>query len=120
MAKSSNTWQKKLMAKDARLASRARYGSMVPLLTRNKSPFHEKKLAFEDHRKMIVEHGVNPTAVFDGTGLPDEVTKQPKTNQERAEADKRNPLRAEWSDGFKPRGFGKKIAAREARGFNAA
>ena len=118
------------MAKQARVVLREKLGTMTPLTVRaGKSTHHEKRVELDRYKKLIHGYregkfvnkgGVVFVAQFEGSGLPDETIKPPKTNQERAEADKRKPLRVEWCAGFRPRGFGKKIAARETRGFNAA
>jgi hypothetical protein len=100
----------KLEEKSKRNAVRFKLGTIKPMISRTKAPFHEKLVAYDAHRKLIA-NGINPAPVFEGTGLPDEVVKVPKTNAERAEADKRAPLKDEMVAGWKPRPFGKRWAS---------
>ena len=91
----------KLAEKSKRNAVKFKLGSIKPMISRTKTPFHEKAIAYEAHRKLIAL-GINPAPIFEGTGLPDEVVRVPKTNQERADADKRRPLKDEMVQGWKP------------------
>lgn len=119
MAKTGGAVQK-LSLKMQQRSTRLHKGTFKPLIARIDATYHEKVVAMKVHREMIhgreivrrdgtIDHvggGINPTAVFEGTGLPDEVTvKAPKTNQERAAADKRNSLKSEWRDGFRPQAW---------------
>lgn len=122
MAKGGNTWQRKLIDKDKRRVLRERFGTMTPLLGRSKSTHAEKAIALEHQKRLINGHreghyvnkgGVILVPIFEGTGLPDETIKPPKDRVWR-------DLKAgEKRDGFMVRGFGKKIAARAAKGYNA-
>jgi hypothetical protein len=100
MALGGNTWQKKLMAKQKRHILRARYGSMVPLAERIRRAKAAKLRVLD----MLVD-------------LDDETIKPPKTNQERADKDKRAPLKDVMVAGWAPKPWGKKIAARAVVGY---
>jgi hypothetical protein len=120
-----------------------RMGTATPLLKRSASTYHEKRVAFEAHKRAIhgltindkvVDHGGrNPIPVatyisktedtmavtFRGDGLPNEgwdlddngkfaarTPPAPKTNAERAKADKRPTIKSEAKATFRPRAFG--------------
>lgn len=106
MASSGNTWFKKLEAKQARWRQRQNGNTFTPLLARATTPHHEKLIAF-NHQKLLQAHdedrgkvAVVIAAIYDGTGLPDEVIKVPK-----AKEDKRAPLPMKLS--WAPRPYGK-------------
>lgn len=114
MASSGNTWFKKLEAKQARWRRRLNGNTFTPLLARAQTPHHEKVVALR-HQKILM-HGMRQgnfvnnggmvvSAIFDGSGLPDEVIKPPKTNAERAAEDKRAPL--PMKAGWAPKPYGK-------------
>lgn len=115
MASSGNTWQKKLIAKQKRFAVRQNGNTFKGVLARSSSTHHEKVIAFKAQQLLLAhdeDRGKVPVviaAIFDGTGLPDEVAKVSKPKDREFNA----PMRV----GFVVRGFGKKIAAREVRGF---
>ncbi|WP_454627747.1 hypothetical protein [Bradyrhizobium cenepequi] len=116
MASSGNTWMKKLEAKAARFKRRQNGNTFEPLLNRTSSTHHEKAVALKAqkdllhgfrHGRFVNKGGVRIIAIVDGTGVPDEVIKAPKTNAERAAADKRPPLKDVMVQGWKPRPYGK-------------
>jgi hypothetical protein len=106
----------KLLEKSKRNAIAAHHGTLRAVVTRTKSSFHEKRIAFEAHRRLIQDHAINlgprvtyvkksgddVATTFRGDGLPDEVTRVVKTTKQRAEEDKRNKLSSEWKRGFRP------------------
>jgi hypothetical protein len=114
MASSGNTWFKKLEAKQARWKRRQNGNTFTPLLTRTATPHAEKAEALK-HQKVLMHGmrhgnfvnngGVVLAALFEGTGLPTEELKAPKTNAERAAEDKRIalPMKPTWA----PKPYGK-------------
>jgi hypothetical protein len=126
----------KLQDKAKRNAMAKRMGTIKPILTRTKTPFADKAMAFAEHKRAIHGHMVNgvmvdeggrnppPAMTFWGDGLPDEVipgsknwshVKAAKTNAERAAADKRNPIKSEVRDGWKPQSYSIKPNRSERR-----
>lgn len=111
MAKTGGAVQK-LQDKAQRNAARFKMGSFKPVISRTKTPFAEKQVVYEQFASAIAA-GFNPgpAECFRGDGLPDDslsAIKAPKTNQERADADKRQPLKGEMVEGWRPRAFGKR------------
>lgn len=103
MAKTGG-WCKKLMDKSRANATNNKLGRQRAIITRNKSPYADKRVVFNEHAKAIQGgHNPGPAETFRGDGLPDDslaALKPPKTNAERAEQDKRAPLddemRSDW------------------------
>lgn len=115
----------KLQLKSKANAMKFRMGTHKPIITRTTTPFHEKALAFRDHVRAIhglVVHGVvvdeggrnpPPADTFRGDGLPDDslaAIKPPKSMKERADADKRRPLKDEMVEGWKPQRYEPRFA----------
>jgi hypothetical protein len=126
MAKTGG-WCKKLMDKSKSNASHLKLGRQRALIARppaKASTYHDKLVALEAHKRaihglvirgVVVEEGGRnpaPAECFAGDGLPDDslaATKPPKTNAERAKADKRNPLKHEMRNGWKPERFTREV-----------
>jgi hypothetical protein len=111
MAKTGGTIAK-LAEKSKRNAMAKRMGTHKPTISRVTSTYHDKLVALRAHQETIAG-GFNPgpAECFRGDGLPDEViagsknwegVKPPKSMAQRAEEDKRKPLRDEMRDGWKP------------------
>lgn len=118
MASSGNTWFKKLEAKQARWRRRQNGNTFEPLLNRTSSTHAEKAVALKTqqdlmngfrHGKFVNKGGLRIAALVEGTGVPDEVMKAPKSNAERAADDKRAPLKGMMVAGWKPKKFGGKM-----------
>lgn len=123
MAKTGGAVQK-LAEKTKRNGVRFKMGSFKPLLGRTKSAFSDKQVSLADHKRAIfgvisrrtgewlqLPRMIGPVETFKGDGLPDDslaTAKAPKTMQERALEDKRNPLKGEMVEGWKPRPFGRR------------
>lgn len=125
MAKAGGAVQK-LQLKAQQRSVRLSKGTFKPLIARIDATHHEKAIAYRAHQEMI-ENGINPGPVDDyalvvklsaktgkpmkaklmrvHSGVPDEVTRTPKTNAERAAADKRAPIKSEMRDGWKPQPY---------------
>lgn len=117
----------KLLEKSKRNATNRALGTTRGVITRTKSTFAEKAVAFEAHRRLIQDHAINlgprvtytkrtgddTATTFRGDGLPEEVTRVAKTNAERAAEDKRAPIKDEVRTGWKPQRYVNKwMAAR--------
>lgn len=117
----------KLQDKAKRNAMHFRMGRHRPVIVRTKTQFADKQVALLEHkraihglvvihgdREIVLDHGgrnPGPAECFAGDGLPDDslgALKAPKSNQERAEADKRNSIKSEVCEGWRPRPFGKR------------
>lgn len=116
----------KLVEKDKRRAIGVALGTQRAVITRTRSSYHDKREAFEVHKRLIHgfrhgnfvnEGGVNPCppvtydakgqhiVTFRGDGLPDDslvAIKPAKTMAERAAEDKRRPLKDEMIEGWMP------------------
>jgi hypothetical protein len=134
MSKKTGAPVAKLREIAKRKAMAFRMGTIKPIITRTASTYHEKRIAYDAHRRaihgtynvkgvMVERGGRNPIAAetFHGDGLPSEgyvlnaegkfethAPKAPKTAAERAKADKRNSIASESRATFKPRPFGAK------------
>jgi hypothetical protein len=111
----------KLQDKAKRNAMRVRMGTFKPIISRNTSPFHDKRIAYIVHQRTVCgvisarsgeyvqePRAIAPAETFYGDGLPDDSLdgfKVPKTNAERAAADKRPPLNDEMVEGWKPQAW---------------
>jgi hypothetical protein len=121
MAKTGG-WAKKLTDKSRANATKLKLGGQRATITRTKATHHEKRVAFEAHRRLVVDHAINlgcrvtdlsksgkkRGVTFRGDGLPDDshsALRTPPTNAERAEADDRKPIKSECFDGWKPARF---------------
>jgi len=117
----------KLLEKSKRNATNRALGTTRGVLTRTKSNYAEKAVAFEAHRRLIQDHYINlgprvtyikksgddVATTFRGDGLPEEVTRTAKTNAERAKEDKRASIKSEARDDWKPQRYVNKwMAAR--------
>lgn len=131
MAKTGG-WARKLMDKDRASAVKFRLGTHRAVVTRTTSPHHDKVVAFEAHRRLIVDHAINlgcrvtdldkdgkkQGVTFRGDGLPDDsldAVKAPKvlTEKELAAAEKKavekaQQYRAEMRADWKPRRIGRR------------
>ncbi len=118
MAKTGG-WAKKLMDKSRANATKQKLGGQRAVITRNASPYAEKVAALNDH-KALIESGCNlgtpltwvgagkRARTFHGDGLVDDslaALKAPKTNAERAKADKRTPLDREMRNDWTARPY---------------
>ena len=140
MAKTGG-WFKKLRDKQRKQATETKLGKQRAVITRVASTHADKRVSFEAHKRSI--HGLevhgrvvdsggrNPQPVltnikrdgsvkavcFHGDGLVDDslsTLKAPKTNAERAAADKRNSIASEAKPEWKPRGFAQRKYGRQS------
>lgn len=131
MAKTGNAVAK-LAEKSKRNAINKRLGTYRAVITRSSSTYHEKVVAFEAHRRLIVDHAINlgcrvtdldkegkkQGVTFRGDGLPDDSIQAVKvakvlTAEELAKAEekakaKAERYRAEMRDDWKPRRIGRR------------
>lgn len=123
----------KLVEKDKRRATTLALGAHRAVVTRTRASYHDKREAFEVHKRLIhgYHHGTfvneggitpcppvtydakgNHVVTFRGDGLPDDSLggiKAPKTMAERAAEDKRRPLKDEMIEGWKPARYAPKF-----------
>jgi hypothetical protein len=126
MSKRTGGAVSKLSDKAKRMGTNRALGTIRAVVTRTNTPFNEKRVAFEAHRRLITEHYINlgprvtivkadgtTATTFRGDGLPEEVTRRVKTMAERAKEDKRPSIKDEAREGWKPQPFKTKwMAAR--------
>jgi hypothetical protein len=121
MAKGGNTWCKKLMTKAKQHALKQKLGNEEGLLARCNGERYANAQILDERRAQLAKYKNN--AVIDGD-MPDKPAPKPVPTMEQVKASNGSVLRkfdAPMKAGFKPRGFGKKIAERQVvRGFNLA